>query len=413
MRPAARLQAIADLLAQVLADSQPADRIMQGWGRQNRYAGSKDRRDISDRLFAILRHYGNLTARLGTDNPLLVAMLATHLLQGEPLEEVLALADGSQYAPSPLSDADAKSLAYASQTPPKDKAAQLSVPDWLLADIEAQLQSETDAVLQAMVQRAPLDVRVNALKATPQEAMDVLTADGLQARPHAVIDGALRFEGTPRLSETKAFKKGLIEVQDSGAQAVAAMCAAKPFETVMDFCAGGGGKALALAAQMQNKGRLLVHDAIETRMKGMADRARRAGIDIIETAVSENLHGFEAQCDLVVADVPCSGAGRWRRAPETKWRLTRDELDALCALQSDILRQAATLVKPGGRLAYMTCSLLASENSQQVARFIEENQSFKLMQSASCLGQSGQAQLHPVNADTDGLYCAVFEKSGA
>ena len=413
MRPAARLQAIADVLAQVLADSQPADRIMQGWGRQNRYAGSKDRRDISDRIFAILRHYGNLTSRLGTDNPLMVAMLATHLLQGEPLEEVLTLADGSQYAPPLLSDADVKSLAHAAQTPTKNKAAQLAAPDWLLADIEDQLHGDTDAVLQAMMQRAPLDVRVNTLKASPQQAIDALAEDGLQAHPHAYIDGALRLEGTPRLAETKAFKSGLVEVQDSGAQAVASMCRAQPFETVMDFCAGGGGKALALAAQMQNKGRLLVHDAIETRMKGMAERARRAGVDIIETVAPENLHGFEAQCDLVVADVPCSGAGRWRRAPETKWRLTRDELDGLCALQADILRQAATLVKPGGRLAYMTCSILASENSHQVTRFMEENQSFKLMQSATCLGQIGQAQLHPTNADTDGLYCAVLEKLGA
>lgn len=413
MRPAARLQAIADLLAQVLADSQPADRIMQSWGRQNRYAGSKDRRDISDRLFAILRHYGNLTARLGTDNPLMVAMLATHVLQGEPLEEALALADGSQYAPPPLSEADAKSLTHAAQTPAKDKAAQLSAPDWLLANIEAQLQGDTDTVLQAMTQRAPLDVRVNALKATPQQAMDALAADGLQARPHTHIDGALRFEGAPRLAETKAFKKGLIDVQDGGAQAVAAMCAAQQFETVMDFCAGGGGKALALAAHMQNKGRLLVHDAIAARMKGLGDRARRAGVDIIETVSPENLHAFESQCDLVVVDVPCSGSGRWRRAPETKWRLTSAELDKLCDLQADILRQAAALVKPGGRLAYMTCSILASENNRQVARFIEENQSFEILGSASCLGQGGQAQLHPVNADTDGLYCAVIEKHGA
>jgi 16S rRNA (cytosine967-C5)-methyltransferase len=361
----------------------------------------------------VLRHYGNLTARLGTDTPLLVAMLATHLLEGEALEDVLALADGSQYAPPPLSDADAKSLAHAAQTQAKDKAAQLAVPDWLLADIEAQLAGDTDAVLQAMTQRAPLDVRVNALKATPQQAMDALAEDGLQARPHTHIETALRFDGAPRLADTKAFKKGLIEVQDGGAQAVASMCAAKPFETVVDFCAGGGGKALALAADMNNKGRLLVHDAIEMRMKGLDERARRAGVDIIETLAPSQIADMAAQCDLVVADVPCSGVGRWRRAPETKWRLTRDELDALCALQADILRQAATLVKPGGRLAYMTCSILASENSHQVARFIEENQSFKLMASASCFGQSGQAQLHPSNADTDGLYCAVLEKHGA
>ena len=413
MRPAARLQAIADLLARMLADSQAADKIMQGWGRQNRYAGSKDRRNISDRLFAILRHYPNLTGRLGTDNPLLVAMLATHCLEGETLESVLALADGSQYAPAPLSPANAKTLTHAAQAQLQDKAAQLAVPAWLLSDIEAQLGDATAPVLQAMTQRAPLDVRVNSLKATQEEALAALAEDGFAAAPHGRIDGALRLQGSPRLAETTAFQNGLFEVQDGGAQAVAAMCAAQPFETVMDFCAGAGGKALAMAAAMNNRGRLLVHDAIAPRLKGLDARAKRAGVTIVETVAPQDLHGLEGQCDLVMADVPCSGAGRWRRAPETKTRLTQDELDALRALQADILRQAAILVKPGGRLAYMTCSLLASENRDQVQQFIEENQLFSISETALCLGRHGMAQLHPVNADTDGLFCAVLEKDGA
>jgi 16S rRNA (cytosine967-C5)-methyltransferase len=223
----------------------------------------------------------------------------------------------------------------------------------------------------------------------------------------------LRFDALPRLIEANAYKSGLIEVQDSGAQAVAAMCAAQPFETVMDFCAGAGGKALALAAQMQNKGRLLAHDAIESRMSGLAQRAQRAGVDIIETLAPQNIDDMRGQCDLVVADVPCSGAGRWRRAPETKWRLTQENLDALRETQADILAQSARLVRSGGRLAYMTCSVLASENIDQVSRFLKENQGFSLSSTAQCLGQTSMVQLHPANADTDGLFCAVLEKSNS
>ena len=150
MRPASRLQTIAELLPLALSERQPADRLVQQWGRQNRYAGSKDRRDISDRLFAILRHYGNLTARLGGDTPLLVTMLATHLLTDLPLDEVVALADGSQYAPKPISEADAKTLTHAAATPPPERADKLSVPAWLFDDIEAQMGDETEAVLAAM-----------------------------------------------------------------------------------------------------------------------------------------------------------------------------------------------------------------------------------------------------------------------
>lgn len=413
MRPAARLQALADLLVAVLADTQPADRMMQAWGRQNRYAGSKDRRAISDRLFATLRHYGHLTARLGTDNPLLVCMLAIHVLEDTPLDEVMALADGSAHAPPPLAAADVKTLTHGARTPPSGSADKLAVADWMFADIQAQLGEATQTALQAMCDRAPLDVRVNLLKATPHDAIAALAADGFDAHPHRHIEGALRVPHAPRLAECAAYRNGLIEVQDGGAQALAAMCEAQPFETVMDFCAGAGGKALALAAQMQNKGRLLVHDAHAGRMSDLTKRAKRAGVDIIETLAPQNLHAAEGECDLVVADVPCSGSGRWRRAPETKWRLTSENLDALHETQADILKQAAPLVRPGGRLAYMTCSILASENTHQVTRFLEQNQRFKLSSTALCLGQKGMAQLHPANADTDGLFCAVLEKERA
>ncbi len=406
MRPPARLQAIADLLTNVLESTHPADKMMQSWGRQNRYAGSKDRRDISNRLFFILRHYGHLTARLGTDDPLLVAMLATHIAEEMPLAAVLALADGSAHAPQPLVAADEKTLTHGATHPPENKAGMLSVPEWLLGDIEASLADDTDGVLAAMCERAPLDVRVNFLKTTRDDALRNLKDEGFEARAHPHVDTALRFDGAPRLIESDAFKQGLIEVQDAGAQSVAAMCAAQPFDTVMDYCSGAGGKALALAAQMENKGRVLTYDAIDGRMKAQASRAKRAGVNIIEPLDAAQLPTFHAACDVVVADVPCSGSGRWRRAPETKWRLTAARLAELHEVQAGILQQAAQLVKPKGRLAYMTCSLLASENSTQIARFLSDNPAFQL-------AQNGQAQLHPLNADTDGFYCAIMVCEGA
>ena len=412
MRPAARLQAIADLLQAAAHSAQPLDRLVQSWGRRNRYAGSKDRRHISDRLFAIYRHYGALTARLGSDTPLLVAMLAAHILHDEPLEAVLDMADGSRHAPPPLSKADEASLHHAATHPPQARADRLNVPHWLLPHIEAQLGDETDAALSAMGARAPVDVRVNGLKGDREAARAALAADDIEAAPLPHVDTALRLVGTPRLPGTAAFESGLVEVQDAGAQAISAMCAAQPFDTVMDFCAGAGGKALALADAMQNKGRVLVHDVNEERMGDLPARAARAGVQIIEPVSSADLADFDAGCDIVVADVPCSGAGRWRRAPETKWRLTAEQLDGLVALQADILSQAARLVRPGGRLVYMTCSLLACENKDQIEKFIADNQLFSLLTTELPLGQAGVTQWHPERGDSDGFFCAVLQRSG-
>ena len=410
MRPAARLQTIAELLPLALSERQPADRLVQQWGRQNRYAGSKDRRDISDRLFAILRHYGNLTARLGGDTPLLVTMLATHLLTDVPLDEVVALADGGQYAPKPISEDDAETLTYAAATPPPERADKLSVPAWLFDDIEAQMGNETEAVLAAMQDRAPLDVRVNLLKADRMAAQAALLEEHIETAPHPKVETALRVSGTAQITMSRAYKDGLVEVQDAGAQAVAQICAARPFETVMDFCAGAGGKALAMAAQMQNKGRLLVHDAIASRMRHLPVRATRAGVEIIEMVAPHDLRGLEGRCDLVVADVPCSGTGRWRRAPETKWRLTAQGLADMHKLQAQILRQAASLISREGRLAYITCSLLSSENNRQIDNFLEENQGFEVLPSDGPSGHHARHMLHPCNGDTDGLYLVLLQR---
>ena len=424
MRPAARLQTLSELLAETLSSRQAADFIVKQWGRQNRFAGSKDRRFLSDGLFTILRHYGNLRDRLGADDPLLITLLAYIDVVDEAvkitLDEALALADGQAHAPSPLSPEQIDCLRQALEKPANSRAGQLSVADWLLADLDAGLGPQADAVMQAMRQRAPLDVRVNTLKGDAAQASVALQNEGFSVQPHGFVSNALRLALPANVTAAQAFEDGLIEVQDAGAQAVAQFAAPQPFQTVLDYCAGAGGKSLAMAALMNNRGRLIVHDSDTRRMRPIIDRAARAGVSIIETADAHGLKPLVGGCDVVMADVPCSGSGRWRRSPETKWRLSQESLLALNNVQLNIMKKAADYVAPNGRLVYVTCSVFASENERIIKRFLASQPAFELDVEppqdtsshglAAALKTAGFIQLNPVSSDTDGLFCAVLRR---
>ena len=424
MRPAARLQTLSELLAETLSSRQAADFIVKQWGRQNRFAGSKDRRFLSDGLFTILRHYGNLRDRLGADDPLLITLLAYIDVVDEAvkitLDEALALADGQAHAPSPLSPEQIDCLRQALEKPANSRAGQLSVADWLLADLDAGLGPQADAVMQAMRQRAPLDVRVNTLKGDAAQASVALQNEGFSVQPHGFVSNALRLALPANVTASQAFEDGLIEVQDAGAQAVAQFAAPQPFQTVLDYCAGAGGKSLAMAALMNNRGRLIVHDSDTRRMRPIIDRAARAGVSIIETADAHGLKPLVGGCDVVMADVPCSGSGRWRRSPETKWRLSQESLLALNNVQLNIMKKAADYVAPNGRLVYVTCSVFASENERIIKRFLASQPAFELDVEppqdtsshglAAALKTAGFIQLNPVSSDTDGLFCAVLRR---
>ena len=424
MRPAARLQTLSELLAETLSSRQAADFIVKQWGRQNRFAGSKDRRFLSDGLFTILRHYGNLRDRLGADDPLLITLLAYIDVVDESvkitLDEALALADGQAHAPSPLSPEQIDCLRQALEKPANSRAGQLSVADWLLADLDAGLGPQADAVMQAMRQRAPLDVRVNTLKGDAAQASVALQNEGFSVQPHGFVSNALRLALPANVTASQAFEDGLIEVQDAGAQAVAQFAAPQPFQTVLDYCAGAGGKSLAMAALMNNRGRLIVHDSDTRRMRPIIDRAARASVSIIETADAHGLKPLVGGCDVVMADVPCSGSGRWRRSPETKWRLSQESLLALNNVQLNIMKKAADYVAPNGRLVYVTCSVFASENERIIKRFLASQPAFELDAEppqdtssnglAAALKAAGFIQLNPVSSDTDGLFCAVLRR---
>ncbi|MXO71603.1 RsmB/NOP family class I SAM-dependent RNA methyltransferase [Alteraurantiacibacter buctensis] len=387
MTPAAHIQAAIGILDAVIAAASgqgaPADRIVADWARANRYAGSKDRKAIRELVYAAIRACGPVPPsgraamlRLATDFP-----------------DMRALFDGAGYGPAPIG-------------PDEQLAASGVAPAWLeerlaAADVAGQ-------AARALLDRAPLDIRINTLKADP--AMLNLP----QAGAPLPVAGALRLSpGTP-VEGWDAFKQGLIEVQDAGSQLACQAVAAAPGETVIDLCAGAGGKTLALAAAMQNKGTLIAADSDRRRLGQLAPRAERAGATIAHTVLLDPgqeldaLAPWENKADAVLVDAPCSGTGTWRRNPEARWRLTPRELERLVALQARLLDVAAQLVRPGGRLVYVTCSLLDEEGAGQVARFLAANPRFSADPLDLPLGcpRGPGWRLQPGSDGTDGFFIA-------
>ena len=413
MRQAARLKTVSDLLPEILGSANAADRLVRNWGRKNRYAGAGDRRDIADQIFAILRHYSKLCALVDSNDPVLVTLAARMVLFDDTLVDVCALADGERHGLDPLSPEMRVRLACV-----KERVANLephervALPAWLYTEVISGDLTDAPAILEKSNARAPLDLRVNTLRGSLAQARQKLADEGVRSRPLTKVPLALRVEGTGQITGGVVFQSGRVEIQDAGAQIAAGLCQAQPGQTVLDFCAGAGGKTLALAAQMQNKGRIYVHDRDPKRMRPMAARLKRAGIGIVRQMDGDAAADLKARCQLVMSDVPCSGSGRWRRAPETKWQLTPKSIDDLVALQKEILADSAAYVAPGGRLAYITCSIIARENEHQIAKFLSTYPEFEIDETAKFAHQRGRIQLDPHNTDTDGLFCAIMRRNG-
>ena len=359
MTPGARVQAAIGVLDRVLRGA-AAERALTAWARGSRYAGSGDRAAVRDHVYDALRRLRSAAWTGGAGDVPVEAMDARAVLAGLLSgrgEDVAALFSGTGHAPAPF--------ALPADPGPMPDAVALDVPDWLRARTGGAL----DAAFAALRDRAPVTLRVNLARTDRATVIAALAEAAHAAVADPLSPGAIRLEGAARgLTAMPAFRDGLFELQDAGSQALVDRLPLGPDERVLDLCAGGGGKALAMAAR--GAGPLFVHDAAPARMRDLPVRAARAGAAMTVLPDPDDAAPF----DGVVADVPCSGSGAWRRAPEAKWRLAPDRLEALGAVQSDILDRAARLVRPGGWVAYMTCSILPEENAARVDARVERGE---------------------------------------
>ena len=360
MTPAARVAAAIDILDAIIAGA-PGEKVLTNWARASRYAGSGDRAAIRDHVFDALRCRRSY-AMLGgaeTGRGLMIGALRSG---GVALDDIFT---GTGYGPAVLSAAEASQRDLGGV----DEATRLDCPDWLLPLLKDSLGVDIQTVLTCMQSRAPLFLRANLARTSRAAALTLLAGDGIGAEPHALSASAIRVTENPRrLQNSAALKQGLVEIQDAASQAVVDFLPLTKAARVLDYCAGGGGKSLAIAAR--GAATITAHDALPQRMRDLPARAERARV-AVNLAEADAL--APAAFDLVLCDVPCSGSGAWRRSPEGKWALTEDRLGELCALQQKILEKAASYVAEGGVLAYATCSLLEAENNAQTAEFCRQN----------------------------------------
>lgn len=435
MTPAARLQAAIDLLQEIDDTPRPADAVMSLYFRNRRFIGSKDRSAVAELTYAILRRHARLgwwLARCGVPATPRTRVIANSIVaEGRRAADQAKLYDGGKFAPAPWSDDEARMAAaldtHTLSHPEMPEATACECPEWAEAPLRAALGGRFAVETAAMLDAAPLDLRVNTVKTTRDKALAVLAQDGVKAEPTRFSPWGLRVTGRPALAQTKAFSAGLVEIQDEGSQLVALAVAPKPGHQVVDFCAGAGGKTLALAAMMNSKGRVVACDVLEKRLKRAAERFRRAGLHNIEPhpLVHERdpwVKRHKGKFDRVLVDAPCSGAGTWRRNPDSRWRPLGPGLSELVPLQAKILDSAARLVKPGGRLVYATCSLLWDENAGQVESFIAGHPDFAVTPIAEVWAEEGWGAppcdgpylaLSPARHDTDGFFAAVMTRKAA
>ncbi|QZD95286.1 RsmB/NOP family class I SAM-dependent RNA methyltransferase [Qipengyuania gelatinilytica] len=392
MTPAARVQTSIELLDAIIEAAKskgaPADRILADWFRNNRFAGSKDRRAIRELVFSAIRACG----------PIPESGRAAMLRLAETDDAIAPLFDGSNYGPAQVGETEAVANGGVA-------------PQWLSARLAKSAVEGQEA--EALLGRAPLDLRVNTLKADRA----TLTLPAETANTDA--PNGLRLEPGTQVEQWPEWREGKFEVQDTGSQLACLAVDAQPGETVIDLCAGGGGKTLALAAAMDNLGKLVASDTDRNRLSRLSPRAERAGATNIETRLLnpkrefEALSDLEGQADAVMVDAPCSGTGTWRRNPEARWRLDEGELSRLTALQAEIFDLAARLVKPGGRLIYVTCSLLDEEGAGQFDAFLQRHQDFTAQQFDLPVGspRGNGIRLTPYHDGTDGFFIARAGRS--
>lgn len=431
MTPAARLSAAIELIDTIDAQRVPAAKALKEWGTAHRYAGSGDRAAISGLIWDVLRRRASSAWLMEADTPRARVLGMLRLERGMTAEAISALCDGARFAPEPLSEAERSALTSRTLegAPPHIAG---DYPEWLDTHLAAVFGDDRVAEATAMASRAPLDLRVNTLKAKREKVLASLRHLGAQETPWSPIGLRIALGAdarNPGIHAEEDFIKGAVEVQDEGSQLAALFSAAKPGEQVIDLCAGAGGKTLALAAMMQGKGRLIATDRDKRQLAPIYERLSRAGVHNADVRAPKGdgdpLADIKASADLVLIDAPCTGTGTWRRNPDAKWRMRPGALEVRLKDQAEVLDRAAALVKPGGRIAYVTCSVLPDENGEQIRSFVSRHQGLSIQppdETASVLWDKAEdfekAALRsaegwlmtPRRTGTDGFFVSVLKR---
>lgn len=488
MTPAARLAAAASVLDSIAQGRAPAETVLKTWGSENRYAGSKDRRAVAERVYQVLRARGSLVQAMGgREDGRALVIGALSLLDGLSLAEIESLHTGDGYGPKPLSKQERSRLAIAAgegetgedegeavdiADQPGSGQSEAGLPDFVIDDFKATYGERwAEEAHEMMSTRAPIDLRVNAAKATVKEVETELRAAGLKPvrTPWSAWGLRLAADSVVDISSLPAFKSGRVEIQDEGSQVACWLAGVKPGMTVIDYCAGGGGKTLGLAVQgvevgaarapeveepapqiwtptgwvdapkgprkkagpAVSTGRLIAYDVVKKRLDSIAPRLERAGVTADLIQLGPNGGGVESmigQADVVLVDAPCTGSGTWRRRPGDAWRLKFEDVARMHDLQTTILARAAKLVKPGGRLVYVTCSVLSGENEYTLDVFEEDHPQFAPVSIAEGLNTETltdaarerlgelaagghRLRMSPASTYTDGFFVAIFERT--
>jgi 16S rRNA (cytosine967-C5)-methyltransferase len=431
MTPAAKLAAAIEVFDALEKDRRPAGDALKAWGLAHRFAGSGDRAGIAGLVYDALRRRASSAYLMGAETPRAILLGMLKRERGLDTDAISKLADGTNYGAAVLSDAERARLDAADMAaaPPHVIG---DYPEWLDPHFERAFGDARGEEGAALASRAPLDLRVNTLKSEPDRAAAMLS--DLKPERGRWSPVALRINlnadaKSPPIHAEPAFLKGMIEVQDEGSQLAALFAGARPGEQVVDLCAGAGGKTLALAALMQNKGQIFATDDDKRRLAPIHDRLTRSGARNVQVRTPKSIGGeiddLKGRCDLVLIDAPCTGTGSWRRNPDAKWRMRPGALEQRIKEQADILDRAVELLKSGGRIAYVTCSVLDEENGAQVRAFMARQPGFAVEKPADVITALGEratlfgktarlsaegVTMTPRTTGTDGFFVSVLKR---
>ncbi len=424
MKPASRIEATIDVLTRIKEHTRiPMDSVIGDYMRQRRYIGAKDRKEIAERVYEMTRAHARLgwwVEKIGAqDTPR--ERIICWLALGEQVDAARAksLFDGSKYAPEALDDKEFKRFGHLEgrsfDHPDMPEDVRLESPPFYATSLKSYFGKNYADEMSALLEPATLDLRTNIFVLGREEAAASLKNDGVETTETPYSPWGLRCNERAYLAKTKALTKGHVSIQDEGSQLIAHLCDAQPGAQVLDYCAGAGGKTLALAAMMKRKGRIVAMDNDEKRLLKGKQRYKKSGLaDIIEVRPLDDkgrkwLKRQKQKFDVVLTDVPCSGTGTWRRNPDMRWTNYGPELEELISIQAEILTKASPMVKPGGRLVYATCSLLPEENEEQIAAFLKANPEFEIVPTSEELG-TPYMRLTPHRHNTDGFFAAVLTR---